>query len=270
MIKLFLTLIITVIFFIIIQRKGEGKLNKEIIVLIGGELCINKIENILDDILEKEAIQFEIINMYQKYISPINQWLDRLKQSILQDAIGTLGHFELMFLKSVNPSLERMVIDFSIIVFENYLWSIVFVEVFLLEIKCLKKVDLQLKKIIRILLLDVSKFIYALKKDKRWNWQVMKDFENKFLILLMTVITAFTSANAVVSLREDNNFFWYLLICIIGIVLLIYLTKKNKRKKDIEISEPDNTLSINIETVIACIMLVLFTIYHAHLVNMVP
>lgn len=239
-------------------------------MLIGGELCINKIENILDDILEKEAIQFEIINMYQKYISPINQWLDRLKQSILQDAIGTLGHFELMFLKSVNPSLERMVIDFSIIVFENYLWSIVFVEVFLLEIKCLKKVDLQLKKIIRILLLDVSKFIYALKKDKRWNWQVMKDFENKFLILLMTVITAFTSANAVVSLREDNNFFWYLLICIIGIVLLIYLTKKNKRKKDIEISEPDNTLSINIETVIACIMLVLFTIYHAHLVNMVP
>lgn len=56
----------------------------------------------------------------------------------------------------------------------------------------------------------------------------------------------------------------------VGDRVLIYLTKKNKRKKDIEISEPDNTLSINIETVIACIMLVLFTIYHAHLVNMVP
>lgn len=254
----------------IIQRRGEGKSNKEVIMLIGCDLCIDKIENILDDIFEKVDIPSGIINMYQKYISPINQWLDRLKQSILKDAIGTLGHFELMFFKSVNPNLERMVIDFSIIVFENYLCPIVFVEVFLLEIKCLKMVDLQLKKIIRILLLDVSKFIYALKKDKKWNWQVMKDFGNNFLILLMIVINAFTIANMVASLREDNNFFWYLLICIIGIVLLIYLTKKNKRKKNIKINELDNAISINVETVIACIMLILFTIYHAHLVNMVP
>lgn len=55
----------------IIQKRGEGKSNKEIIVFIGGELCINKIENILDDILKKVDIPSGIINMYQKYINPM-------------------------------------------------------------------------------------------------------------------------------------------------------------------------------------------------------
>ena len=40
MIKLFLTLVITVIFFIIIQRKGEGKSNKEIIGLSARPLVL--------------------------------------------------------------------------------------------------------------------------------------------------------------------------------------------------------------------------------------